>query len=156
MTDQSTTTVNETLYPKSGLVAAIERITGKELSKEQLTHWQDIQNTYGVSDEDPLVMVLILMGVHQHLFNEVPERIKEATERAIIIHRTTLEDQATIVAKNLLSKITPMFVEAVSAAGGKKPASAWNGLFGGATLRISACAFIAALLGTAASHFLFR
>jgi hypothetical protein len=154
MTDEANTPQDHGLYPNSGLIAAVEKVVGKEMSKDQVTYWQNIQNTYGVSDEDPLVMVLILLGVHQHLFNDLPERIKEATDRAITIHRTTLEDQATIVSKNILAKVTPMFVEALGVAG---PRSApLHGRVGWFEVRVFAFAFVAAIAGTAVTHFLFR
>lgn len=100
------------LHPASGLVASIEKIIGRKLTTDEVVHWQKIQDVYGVSDDDPLVMVLTLLGVHQHLFNDVPGKITEAVDKAIVVHRTTLEDQATIVAKGLIAKLGPMFAAA--------------------------------------------
>lgn len=117
MTPESNAQQSDELHPLSGLVAAVEKLLGRALTKDEVIHWQKIQDTYGIADDDPLVLVLVLLGVHQHLFNDIPERIEKATERAIAIHRTTLEEQATIVTKGMLEKLTPMFVKAVSEAG---------------------------------------
>ena len=65
------------------------------------------------------MIVLTLLALHQHLFNDLPKKVIEATEKAIAIHRTTLDDQATIVAKGMLVKLAPMFVEAAKEARGQ-------------------------------------
>ncbi|MCD5327984.1 hypothetical protein ACFFU8_08870 [Chromobacterium piscinae] len=105
---------DEELSPNSGLVKAIERLIGHPLTSDQVQYWQRLQDMHGVSDDDPIVMIFVLLGVHQHLFNDVPKRIQEATDKAIAIHRTTLEDQSNIVAKRLLEQLTPMFIKAVN------------------------------------------
>ncbi|WP_207002583.1 hypothetical protein [Trinickia mobilis] len=128
------------LHPGSGLVAAVERLLGRSLTKDEAVHWEKIQDTYGVSDDDPLVMVIVLLAVHQHLFNDVPAKINEAVDKAIAVHRTTLEDQATIVAKGLISQLAPMFIQA---AGESRPAPVNEG-----GTRLSA-GFVGALCGVA-------
>lgn len=107
---------DEDLSPNSGLVKSVERLIGQKLTSDQVQYWQRLQDMFGVSDEDPIVMVFVLLGVHQHLFNEVPARIQEATDKAIAIHRTTLEDQSSIVAKRLLEQLAPLFIKAVNEA----------------------------------------
>lgn len=104
---------------KSGLVAIVERLLQRPLSGTEVQHWNSIQDQYGIADDDPLVIVLTLLALHQHLFNDLPKKVIEATEKAIAIHRTTLDDQATIVAKGMLVKLAPMFVEAAKEARGQ-------------------------------------
>lgn len=143
------------LHPASGLVEAVEKIVARSLSKDEVIHWQKIQETYGIADDDPLVMVLILLGVHQHLLNALPEKIAVATDRAIMIHRTTLEDQATIVAKGLLEKLAPMFVKVAS----EKAAAAKSAGQRVGSVRVGSLCFAGLLLtggaaiGVALSHF---
>ncbi|CAB3730618.1 hypothetical protein LMG1866_04606 [Achromobacter ruhlandii] len=97
---------------KSGLVTSVERILQRPLTAEDAQHWNAIQDQYGIADDDPIVIILVILGLHQHLVNELPEKIKEATASAIATHRTTLEDQATIVSKGLIAKLAPMFLDA--------------------------------------------
>ncbi|MCW3587357.1 hypothetical protein [Burkholderia cenocepacia] len=162
MTTEPNPQQSDDLHPLSGLVAAVEKLLGRALTKDEVIHWQRIQDTYGIADDDPLVLVLVLLGVHQHLFNDLPERIEKATERAIAIHRTTLEDQATIVTKGMLEKLTPMFVKAVSEAG--RPAeTTGHRVFPIASVKLAAIAsvlwiasFFAAAFGAQFAHFISR
>jgi hypothetical protein len=103
---------------KSGLVASVEKILRRALTAEEVQHWNSIQDQYGIADDDPLVVLLTVLALHQHLFNDLPKRIQEATDKAIAVHRTTLEEQATIVSKALLAKLSPMFVQAAREANG--------------------------------------
>ncbi|MDR5791749.1 hypothetical protein P9281_34950 [Caballeronia sp. LP003] len=154
MTTEAQAVPDEGLGPSSGLIVAVEKLVGRALSKDEAIYWQRIQDTYGIADDDPLVMVVVLLAVHQHLFNGLPAQIGEATERAITIHRTTLEDQATIVAKGLLEKLTPMFVKAVNEAG-RSPAQR-TFISKGTIAALSATTFVAAVLGSSIVHFFSR
>jgi hypothetical protein len=154
MTAEATPVVDDGLNPSSGLITAVEKLIGRSASKDEAIYWQRIQDTYGVSDDDPLVMVVVLLAVHQHLFNDLPAKINDATDRALTIHRTTLEDQATIVAKGLLEKLTPMFVKAVNEAGRPTIQAPVNST--GRMAVMTACAFAAAMLGSIAAHLIFR
>ncbi|WP_205182603.1 hypothetical protein [Burkholderia sp. LMG 13014] len=145
------------LHPRSGLVASVERIVGRSLTTDEVMHWQKIQDVYGVSDDDPLVMVLILMGVHQHLYNDVPAKINEAVDKAVSLHRRTLEEQATIVAKGLVSQLAPMFVSASKTAREEAPATAPGGSGGvGNVWVLGAVAFASSLVAVLVSHFFVR
>lgn len=109
---------------KSGLVASVERLLRRPLSGTEVQHWNSIQDQYGIADDDPIVIVLTLLALHEHLFNDLPKQIIEATEKAVAIHRTTLDDQATIVAKGILVKLAPMFVQAATEAKGPSAGTA--------------------------------
>ena len=143
------------LHPRSGLIAGIERIVGRSLTTEEVVHWQKIQDVYGVSDDDPLVMVIILLGIHQHLYNDVPEKIRESVDKALHVHRTTLEDQATIVAKGLIAQLAPMFA---SAARTSQPEEAGAGWFSGWRERLlwAGLGLGCSLLGVILGHVLSR
>ncbi|WP_434716324.1 hypothetical protein [Paraburkholderia sp. A3RO-2L] len=156
MTAEATSAGDEALTPSSGLIQAVEKLVGRALSKDEAIYWQRIQDTYGISDDDPLVMVVVLLAVHQHLFNDLPAKISEATERAITIHRTTLEDQATIVAKGMLEKLTPMFVKAVNEAGKGRALGTMPSLSSKMIFAVTACSFAAAVAGTFVTHFFIR
>jgi hypothetical protein len=126
---------------KSGLIASVERILERPLTAADVQHWNSIQDQYGIADDDPLVIVLVILGIHQHLVNELPKKIKEATESAIAVHRTTLEDQATIVSKGLIAKLAPMFLDASAKANPGMKVPAW--LVGGFGL---CCGLVGAVL----------
>lgn len=122
---------------KSDLVTSVERILQRSLTAEDVQHWNALQDQYGIADDDPIVIVLVILGIHQHLVNDLPEKIKEATASAIATHRTTLEDQATIVSKGLIAKLAPMFLEASAKTNPGMKVPAWLvvgfGLFCGLT-----------------------
>jgi hypothetical protein len=127
MANQQTSGGQGTVQPtsKSGLIASVERILERPLTAEDVQHWNAIQGQYGIADDDPLIIVLVILGIHQHLVNELPKKIKEATESAIAVHRTTLEDQATIVSKGLIAKLAPMFLDASAKASPGMKVPAW-------------------------------
>lgn len=86
----------------SGLVGAVAVLCGRDLTAEESQKLAKFQDQQSIGDDDPIVAILALLGVHKILIEEIPERIKKASQDAITVHEQTLREQSTIVAKELL------------------------------------------------------
>lgn len=99
----------------SGLVDAVTVLRGRDLTPEESKKLAKFQEQQSIGDDDPVVAILALLGVHKILIEEIPDRIKKASQDAITVHEQTLREQSTIIAKELLLALTRSINDAARA-----------------------------------------
>lgn len=99
--------------PTTTMEASVERIIGHPLSDTDRQMLIQLRDEYGYDDSDPLVVVLAMMGAYIILTNEIPDKIKKASEQIIETHAVVLRDASMIVAKDLVSTIAGQIHSAV-------------------------------------------
>lgn len=98
-----------------GLLESMAVLLGRDLTPEESKRLGKFQEQQGIGDDDPIVAVLALLGVHKILIEDIPDRIKKASQDAITAHAQTLREQSTIVAKELLLALTRSINDAARA-----------------------------------------
>jgi ABC-type Fe3+-siderophore transport system permease subunit len=86
----------------NSLFEAVRVLHGRDLSeveKESLIRFQKI---YEIGDDDPLVVVLAMVGAHRILLESVPDVLFQKAMEAIELHQLTLCEQSTLIAKELI------------------------------------------------------
>lgn len=87
------------------LAALIERQLGRALTAEEMRMATMVEQEYGYAPDDPLFHVIAFLGAHKVLMEDIPARLKAVADQSIALHKMTLEEQSTIVAKQLVVTI---------------------------------------------------
>lgn len=87
------------------LVESVKKILGRELTIEEVSNLSNFQKYHEVDDSDPLVVVLALVGANTVLINSLPNLLQQKANETIELHRRTLMEQSTIIAKDLITTI---------------------------------------------------
>jgi hypothetical protein len=82
--------------------AAVARIVGRDLTEDDRQLLIAVRDQYGYDDDDPLVVVLAMTGALKIMMDELPERLKKASEHLTEVHQITLKNQSAIIAKDLV------------------------------------------------------
>lgn len=85
--------------------SAITSIVGRSLTDPERKMLMRLRDQYGYDDNDPLVVVLAMMGAYQIMTEEIPLKLAAAAKETIEVHQQTLRNQSMIVAKDLVGTI---------------------------------------------------
>jgi hypothetical protein len=84
----------------------IAQILGRSLTQEETISIANFQSRYDIDDSDPIAIVLALVGANTVLMNSIPALLQQKAEETIELHRRTLMDQSTIIAKELIANLS--------------------------------------------------
>lgn len=99
----------------SDIRAAMRLIGGIEPTPEQVQRVQAIAHSLGVSDNDPMLSILLALDCYHGVFNAMPERIKSAADLAA----TAAADQAKLAADRAVGQAITHLTPAVEKAMGE-------------------------------------
>lgn len=91
----------------SSLAESVRVFQGRDLTVEEKNSLIKFQEIYEISDDDPLVAVLAMIGAHKILMESVPDLLFKRAIEAIELHQQTLQEQSTLIAKELIVTILP-------------------------------------------------
>ena len=89
----------------SSLADAIQILHGRDLTSLERHSLTKFQELYEINDSDPLVIVLAMMGANRLTLESAPELLQKKAMELIELHRLTLREQATIIAKELITTL---------------------------------------------------
>lgn len=98
------------------LVQSVKMLMGREqreLSPEEIKSLGDFQRAHQVDDSDPLILVYALMAKNQVVADTLPNLLQQKITETIEMHRQTLREQSTVIAKELITAIA-LDIEAVN------------------------------------------
>lgn len=116
------------LNPQTGLIKAVEKILERKLTSDEATMWANVQETYGISDDDPLVIVLVMLGVHAQLAKDLPLTLRKVSTEIVEAHRATLAAQSGVIAKDLIRSIAPSLANEMRIISAPAKLKFWIGL----------------------------
>lgn len=96
------------------LAESVRVLQGRELTAEENESLTKFQKIYGIGDDDPLVVILAMIGVNRILLESVPELFHQRVLETIKLHQQTLREQSTLIAKELIMTLS----DNIKAAGG--------------------------------------
>lgn len=99
----------------SSLLIAVQTLLVRELASDEKDKLNKFQQLYQIDDDDPLVVVLSLMGMNTVLFEQVPDMLRVASSKAIEAHEQILREQSTLIAKELILSTFQSINDAVRA-----------------------------------------
>ncbi len=85
---------------------SIAELLGRPLTAEEALGLANFQGRYDIDDDDPLAIVLALVGANTVLINSMPTLLQQKADETIDLHRRTLMDQSTIIAKELIATLS--------------------------------------------------
>lgn len=88
--------------------SSVERIVGRSLTKDELQMLIRLRDDWGYNNDDPLVVVLALMGGLSLIANDIPARIQAASDNIIETHATVLRSQSNLIAKEMVGTIAEL------------------------------------------------
>ena len=89
----------------SRLVSTLEALMKRPLTPEEIGNMAEFQSMNGNHDTDPLLVVLAMMAKNQLIVEALPELLQQKALETIELHRQTLRDQSTLIAKDLITAI---------------------------------------------------
>ena len=98
------------------LVQSVKMLMGREqreLSPEEIKSLGDFQRAHQVDDSDPLILVYALMAKNHVVADTLPNLLQQKITETIEMHRQTLREQSTVIAKELITAIA-LDIEAVN------------------------------------------
>lgn len=87
------------------LVATVEALMKRPLTVEEMENLADFQRINGIDDSDPLLVVLALMAKSQLAVESLPALLQQKAIETIELHRQTLREQSTLIAKELITAL---------------------------------------------------
>lgn len=84
----------------------VSKLLRRQLTLEEVNSLVNFQNSYEIDDSDPLAVVLALVGANTLLISSLPNLLQQKADETIELHRRTLMDQSTIIAKELIVTIS--------------------------------------------------
>lgn len=87
----------------SRLVANLEILMKRPLTPEEINNLAEFQRLNEVDDTDPLLIVYALMAKSQLIIDTLPELLQQKALETIELHRQTLREQSTLIAKDLIT-----------------------------------------------------
>lgn len=110
--------------------AAAARIVGRALTEEERQILIHLREQYGYDDGDPVVVVLSMFGAIKIIADEIPSRIKAASEAVIEMHITGLREQSMLVAREVVGHVAGLIHAAGRSRKGRLIDMAVGGVFG--------------------------
>lgn len=89
----------------SRLVSTLETLMKRPLTPEEIGNMAEFQRLNEIDDTDPLLVVLAMMAKNQLIVEALPELLQQKALETIELHRQTLRDQSTLIAKDLITAI---------------------------------------------------
>lgn len=86
----------------SSLAESVRVFQGRDLTVEEKDSLIKFQEIYEISDDDPLVAVLTMIGAHKILLESAPGLMFQKAIATIELHQQTLQEQSTLIAKELI------------------------------------------------------
>jgi hypothetical protein len=90
----------------SSLAESVRVFQGRDLTVEEKDSLIKFQEIYEISDDDPLVAVLAMIGAHKILMESAPGLIFQKAIETIELHQQTLQEQSTLIAKELIAALS--------------------------------------------------
>lgn len=87
------------------LVSAVQDFVGHELTGAEATSLAQLQQAYNLDDEDPIIVVLAMLGANRVMLEEAPHALKNVSMQMIELHRQTLLEQSKYTVKSLISVV---------------------------------------------------
>lgn len=87
------------------LVSQVETLIKRPLTSAEMANLADLQRINGIDDSDPLIVVLALMAKSQIITESLPELLQQKALETIELHRQTLREQSSLIAKELIIEI---------------------------------------------------
>jgi len=84
------------------LAEGVKRLYGRELTAVEVSNLNNFRSYYDVDDDDPIVVVLAMLAANNLMMSSLPELLQQKTIEIIELHRTTLREQSSIIAKELV------------------------------------------------------
>ena len=85
---------------------SVAELLNRPLTAEEITGLNNFKGRYDIDDSDPLAIVLALVGANTVLMNSMPNLLQQKATETIELHRTTLREQSTIIAKELIGTLS--------------------------------------------------
>lgn len=87
------------------LASIVEKLQKTPLSPSSVLSLNAFQKEFNVEDDDPLIVVLALMARSQIIIESAPDLLQQKVVETIELHRNVLRDQATLIAKDLITVV---------------------------------------------------
>lgn len=87
------------------LVENVKTLIGRELNEEEIRSLSKFQQLNGIDDSDPLIVVLALLAKGQLVMETLPDLLLSRANDTIELHRQTLREQSTLIAKELITEL---------------------------------------------------
>lgn len=84
---------------RPGIVAAFEAVWQRKATPEEADRLLHVQAVLGVKDNDAIMVLMIALEHYQGLYSAMPERIEEASRRAVREARETAQQLANTAAQ---------------------------------------------------------
>lgn len=114
----------------TSMESASEIIVGRELTADERQKFIQLRNRYNYDDSDPIVALLDIVGCFTVLVNELPEKLKKASEEMTEKHRLALRDQTIYAAKDIVGVVASQIHMAGRTRKARFVDAAIGGLFG--------------------------
>lgn len=88
------------------IAESVAKLLGRPLTSEEATGLANFKNYYEIDESDPIALVLALVGANTVLINSMPNLLQQKADETIELHRRTLMDQSTIIAKELIATLS--------------------------------------------------
>ena len=86
----------------SRLAECMQVLHGSELTVEEKNSLLRFQDMYEIGDDDPLVVVMAMLGENQMMLESTSDIIFQKAIETIELHQQTLSEQSTLIAKELI------------------------------------------------------
>lgn len=126
---------------------SIALLLNRTLTTEEIIGLNNFKNLYEIDETDPLAIVLALVGANTVLMNSMPDLLQQKASETMELHRMTLRDQSTLIAKELILTLSSNIAEASKVAGTNASHMTLVAWFAGGS-------FFGVLLGLLISHWL--
>ena len=97
----------------SDIKKAMKLIGGIESTPEQVQRVQAIAHSLGVSDNDPMLSILLALDCYHGVFKEVPARIKSAADLAATAAAAQAKLAADLAVDEAITHLTPAVEKAM-------------------------------------------
>jgi hypothetical protein len=93
------------------LAESLSALEGRPLTKEEHEWCRRFEQTYEINDDDPLIVVVAMLVKNQLLLNQAPELLQQKARETIELHRQTLVEQSTLIAKQVLVTVGELIAQ---------------------------------------------
>jgi hypothetical protein len=96
----------------NSLAESVRVLQGRDLTAEEKNSLIKFQEIYEIADDDPLVVILATLGAHKTLLDSADLLFKK-TSGVIELQQQMLQEQSTLISKELIAAISPHIITAV-------------------------------------------
>ena len=93
---------------------SVAELLNRPLTAEEITGLNNFKGRYDIDDSDPLAIVLALVGANTVLMNSMPNLLQQKAADTIESHRSSLREQSTVIAKELIETLSRNIVSAAA------------------------------------------